>query len=116
MFGGLLGLFVLVCIFIMLGFMFAWIAGVVAEEDVEVKTGVLILFLTGVVTVLVRIIVSEVDGIPMPGLIGAAANFLALIVMTHAFAKIEWKKSALIAIIYTVILFLINLAFSAIAS
>ena len=94
---------------IMLGFMFAWIAGVVAEEDVEVKTGVLILFLTGVVTVLVRIIVSEVDGIPMPGLIGAAANFLALIVMTHAFAKIEWKKSALIAIIYTVILFLINL-------
>lgn len=111
MFTGILGLFVLVCIYIMLGFLFAWVAGVIAQEEVLVRTGVLILVLTAVVDILLRIILPA--STPAPGLVLMGANFLTLIVLTNAIAKIDWKNSAIIAVVYTGVLFLISLLLGA---
>ena len=49
-----MGLILLICLYIVLGFIFSWVAAVVAKEDVEVKTGVLILAITLVCSLLFR--------------------------------------------------------------
>ena len=103
------GLVALVCLYIILGFMLAWIAGVVAREDVEVKTGVIILFLTAVISIAGQV------GIEMAaeGSSKWAApfiNFGALLLMIRLIAKLEWKHSAIIAAIYTALLFLLGMA------
>lgn len=101
-------LVVLVCIYIALGFIFAWVANVVANEEVLVRTGVLILVLTAVVGILLSIVLPA--SIPARGLILSGANFAALILLTNVIAKLSWKHSAIIAAVYTVILYLVSLA------
>lgn len=101
-------LFLLVCIYIILGGIFAWVANIVANEEVLVRTGVLILVLTAVVGILLAIVLPMT--VPARGLILAGANFASLVILTNVIAKLSWKHSAIIAAIYAVILFLVNLA------
>jgi hypothetical protein len=100
------GIVVLICLYAVLGFMLAWIAGVVAREDVEVKTGVLILVLTAVIAIAGAF---GVESVWQGGSKYASPfiNFAALALMIRLIAKLEWKHSAIIAGIYTVLLFLI---------
>ncbi|GJM19497.1 MAG: hypothetical protein DHS20C14_17100 [Phycisphaeraceae bacterium] len=49
----------LLLIYLVLGFMYAWIAGVVAKEEVAVRVGVLVVVLPALVKVALR--VAEVD-------------------------------------------------------
>jgi hypothetical protein len=110
------GLIALVCLYIVLGFMLAAIAGPIAREDVEVKTGVLILVLAGIVAFVGRIAVmaaAEGAGAEDPEGMGVwtspLINFGALLLTIHLIAKLSWKHSAIIAAIYTAVLFVIVL-------
>lgn len=104
----------LIATYLVLGFLYAWIAGSIAREDVEVQTGVIILLLTAAVVILLSIVLPpDVPGRPF---IVAAANFGSLIVMTNVVAKIDWAKSAIIAAIYTAILFLVGMGLAAMAA
>lgn len=105
----MLGLFLLICIYLVLGFFLAWIAGVVAREDVEVKTGAIILFVTGVLSVLARLGLKESMPEAIPWLM-PIIQFGILIVLLHLIARLSMKHSAIIAAIYTGLLFLVGLA------
>ncbi|MFN7019730.1 MAG: hypothetical protein ACK4WH_00200 [Phycisphaerales bacterium] len=107
-----MGLLFLICVYIVLGFILAWVAGVVAREEIGVRTGVLILFLTAVISVGARLGIAAVA----PGAVlwlSPVVNFGALIVLLHLMAYLSWKHSAIIAAVYTAILFVLGLALKA---
>src|SRR3954471_19362558 len=97
------GLLIIVVIYLVLGFTLAWIANMVAQEDVEVKTGVLVLFLTWLITFGIRYALNAT----LPDLtswIMPPVYFATLILLLNLITKLSWKHSAIIALIYTVIL------------
>jgi hypothetical protein len=101
----LCGLLILLCVYTVLGFMLAWIAGMVAQEEVEVKTGVITLICSGVVSFLIDMGLAAV----IPGTaesVGAmfVADLIVLTLMLNLIAKLSWKHSAIIAVIYTVVI------------
>lgn len=103
MFGFGAGCFVLIAVYVVLGFLLAWIAGAVAREDVEVKTGVIVLVVTGILALLINLGIDQVA----PGITTwtwPIVNYGVLVLLLNLIAKLSWKHSALIAIIYTVIL------------
>jgi hypothetical protein len=98
-------------VYLVLGFLLAWIANLVANEEVEVKTGFLILIITGILSVLVRIGMNQVA--PDAAVVVApVANFVLLVVLLKLMAQLGWKHSAIIAAIYTAILFAVGLGLS----
>lgn len=100
-----MGLILLICLYIVLGFIFSWVAAVVAKEDVEVKTGVLILVITGVCSLIFRF--GVVAAAPELRLASPLVDFLLLMSMTHLIAKLSWKHSAIIAVVYSVLIFVL---------
>jgi hypothetical protein len=97
------GILLLIFILTILGATLVWIAGVVAREDVEIKTGVVILLLTGVLTAAAKYGLDMLS----PGLgvyLAPVANFGLLVLFLHAIASLSWKHSAIIAAIYAVII------------
>jgi len=103
----MIGLFVLLCILVALGFVLAWISNVVAHEDMEVKTGVLILVLSGILSWVAKLALMDMDPL-VESLGGIAANFGALVLLTNLLGKIGFKKSAIIAAVFTAILWVIG--------
>lgn len=101
-------LFVLACFYVILGFIFAWVANIVANEEVLVRTGVLILVLTAVVSILLSIVVPTT--VPFRSLILTGANFATLMILTNVIAKLSWKHSAIVAAIYAAVLYLVWMA------
>jgi hypothetical protein len=98
-----MGLFLVFCIYAVLGFMLAWIAGVVAKEDVEIRTGVIVLVLTGVVATASGLALNEyAPSLRLPLL--PFINYAALVLFLRALAHLSWKNSAIIALIYAVLL------------
>jgi hypothetical protein len=105
------GIIILIGVYLVLGFLLAWIANLVANEEVEVKTGFLILIITGILSVLVRIGMNQVA--PDAAVVVApVANFVLLVVLLKLMAQLGWKHSAIIAAIYTAILFAVGLGLS----
>lgn len=109
------GLLVVLAIYVFLGFMLAWIAQIVAREEVEVKTGVIILVLTAVISWAVQWGAGNVLGPWGATLGGTVANFVVLIALLNLIAKLSWKHSAIIAGIYTGLLFLVAIGFGLLA-
>jgi hypothetical protein len=107
------GLLVLICFIIMLGFVYVWIANVVAHEEVPVMTGVVILIVTGVVNFAVNYLLGSALGRTGASLVSIPADFLVLAAMTHLIAKITFKQSLIIAGIFTALIFLFGLALGA---
>jgi len=109
------GIIILLAAFLVLGFLFSWVASIVAREDVEVKTGMLVLLGTFVVS----LAASLGLGLVMPSIawmLMPLVNFGALVLMTHMIAKLGWKHSAIIAAIYAAILLAVNLGMRACAA
>lgn len=99
------GLLIIIAMYVFLGFMLAWIAQVVAREEVEVKTGVIILVLTAIIGYAVQAGAAAAFGSGAALALGTLSNFAALIVLLNLVAKLSWKHSAIIAAIYTVLIF-----------
>jgi hypothetical protein len=103
--------FVILAAYVVLGFMLAWIAGMVAKEEVEVKTGVLTLICAGIVSLLARLGIKQILGAGVEAL-GAdvIADLAVLTLMINLIAKLSWKHSIIIAVIYTVVLTILAVA------
>ncbi len=100
---GCFGLVAVIAVYVVLGFMLAWIAGAVAKEDVEVKTGVIVLVVTGILSVLINIGIGQIA----PSIVTwtwPIVNFGLLVLLLNLIAKLSWKHSGLIAAIYTLVL------------
>jgi hypothetical protein len=96
-------LVILLAVYTLLGFMLAWIAAMVAKEDIEVKTGVITLICSGVTSFLVRLGLGQImSGYEAMGA-GFVTDLAVLTLMINLIAKLSWKHSAIIAVIYTVI-------------
>lgn len=105
------GIFLLIAAFIALGFLLAWIVGIVAREEISITTGVVILFLSG----LLSIAVGEGLNWVAPHaayLVQPFANFAILMLLIHLLAHLTLKHSAIIAAIYAAIILAIVVAFS----
>jgi len=109
----MIGLIVLVCVLIMFGFVYVWIANVVAHEDVSVGIGVAILILTGIANFVINLLLLAALGTVLTMIVGTATNFLVLAGMTRLLAKIPFKQSLIIAGIFTVLMFLLALGLRA---
>ncbi len=109
------GLLLLVCIFIVLGFILAWVAGIVAREEMEIKTGVIIMIVTAVINIALRYALALLS----PGLalwLGPVVNLLVLAVMINLLGKLSWKHSFIIAAVFTALIFVLSLALASCAS
>ncbi|MBX3385247.1 MAG: hypothetical protein KF768_01605 [Phycisphaeraceae bacterium] len=103
------GLFFLICIYIVLGFLLAWIAGIVAREEITITTGVVVLLVSGFLSIAAGFGLAEIAPEAGP-LVQPFINFAILALMIHLIAKLSLKHSAIIAAIYAVILLLIAFA------
>ncbi len=112
-----MGIFILLAIYVVLGFMLAWIAGLVAREEVDVKTGVLTLVVSGVLGILASLGIDAVlDEGTGSTVLNAGAQFVILTACIRLFAKLSWKHSLIIAVIYTVVINVIVLGLAACAA
>ena len=89
-------------IFLVLGFMLAWITGVVANEEIELKHGVIIVLITGIIAKIVDYSLRDTDAA-----IALASNAAVWIVLLAGLLRlvthVPFKKGILIATIYAVI-------------
>ena len=106
---GCWGLVILASVYTVLGFFLAWIAQMVAREDVEVRTGVITLIVSGITWLLIQIALSYFIG-DAANYTSTPVNFAVLTCSLHVIAKLSWKHSAIIAAIYAALLFLLFLA------
>jgi hypothetical protein len=102
------GLFILICVYVMLGFMLAWIAGMVAQEEVSIGTGVLVLILAGVLSVVCNMLVASAAP-DIADYTGPVITFAFLVIFLNLIAKLSWKHSAIIGLIYSVVIALVGL-------
>jgi hypothetical protein len=98
-----MGCFLLICILAVLGFVYVWIANVVGQTEVPVVKGMVIVFVAGLAGWAVRAALAEAGGAVLQ-LGGTGVNFLMLIVMTRFLAPMDWAKSAIVATIFTVLM------------
>lgn len=110
----MIGIIILVAVFLVLGFLYAWIAGIVAKEEVELKTGVLILFLAAILTVVLQVALLSLDP-AVQIVLTSVGQLVAIAGLTRVMTGIALGKSFVIAIIYSVILSIVAVAFRAMA-
>ena len=103
----MLGLLILVAVFAVLGFILAWIIGIVAREEVSIGRGVAILLCTGVFNFLVKAGLQEVAP-ELATWSSLPVSFGLLTVMIHVIGDIEWKPSVIIAAVYSVVIFAVS--------
>lgn len=102
------GVLLTICIYLVLGFMLAWVAGIVAKEDVSPVTGAIVLFVSGVISLLVKYLIAEqVDSGEARLGLGLAVDLAVLTLMIRLIAKLSWKHSAIIAAIYSVLILVV---------
>ncbi len=98
------GILVLIAIYTVLGFLLSWIANMVAKDDIEVKTSVIIIVLWGVLSTGVSYGLNAAS-VPAPGIFTSIINFGLLMGLLHFLAHLAWKHCAVIAAIYSAIMF-----------
>jgi len=106
---GLGSLVVLVAVYCVLGFVFAWVAQVVSREEVSVGAGIGIVVTAGIVAILTSAVLASYAGGLAVFLI-PVVNFGLFTLLTNLIAKLSWKHSAIIAAIYTALLFVVGFA------
>ena len=104
--------------YVVLGFLLAWIAGVVAREEVTVGTGVIILIATGVISMVVDFALAQFfpDGGVLILIVGQVIWFGVLAGAISLFTNIALKHALIIAGIFTTIMILVALAMAAATS
>jgi hypothetical protein len=102
------GLLLTVCILIALGFVYVWIANVVAHEEVSVGVGVAILVLAGIANFALNFLLGAALGGTITLILSIPLNFLVLAGLTHLLAKINFKQSLIVAAIFTVLMFMLS--------
>ncbi|MFK7884311.1 MAG: hypothetical protein AB8F26_09055 [Phycisphaerales bacterium] len=106
------GLLIVVAVYAILGFMLAWIVGIVAKEEISVGQGVVILILSAIVNIVVGLLTDQYMTEPWMSLgLGVILNLGTIAVFTKLIAQIEWKESFIVAGVYAAILFCISLLF-----
>jgi len=111
------GIIILLVVYTILGAMLAWIAGMVAREEVEVKTGVVTLIIAGIISFLAGLGIDIVLTSQIPNLVVTIAVQLGVLTLCiHVIAKLSWKHSAIIAGIYTGVLVVFGIALASCAS
>ncbi|MEZ6243170.1 MAG: hypothetical protein R3B57_09015 [Phycisphaerales bacterium] len=98
------GLLLVVVTYLILGFFYAWIAGIVAREEVSVKVGAVVVLIPGIVRFVLA--VSDID----VGLLGLLIDYALLALGSKYIAHLEWKYSLIVAAVYTALLLAIGLA------
>lgn len=106
------GLMVLVAVLVVLGFLLAWIIGIVAQEEVSIGQGVLILLCTGVCNMLLGVVLQKMAP-QAADWAGIPVSFAVLTSMVWLIAKVEFKKAAIIGLVFSVILFVVSLGLAA---
>lgn len=99
-----MGIFALIFILGVLGFTLSWISGMVAKQEIDVKYGVIIVVITGVVTGLFGKFFADSWGF-WPGLgARAAVWFVLMSLLLRAIGGIPLRKGAQIALVYMVLI------------
>lgn len=99
----MIGIALLVCVLAVLGFVLSWITGVVAKEEVEIKTSMLILFLTGVVNVAVGFVTADLN--PWVAIAcGLAAAIGTLALLIRLVGGVNTRHAIIIAVAFAVLL------------
>ncbi|MBK7403631.1 MAG: hypothetical protein IPJ41_03095 [Phycisphaerales bacterium] len=90
--------------FLVLGFLLAWVVGIVANEEISVMRGVAVLVCTGVANWLAGMAIGAVapDAVQF---ISLPVSFAVLTLMIKSLCEIPWKPSLIVAAIYSVIIF-----------
>jgi hypothetical protein len=96
------GLIILICIATVFGFCLAWICGMVANAEIEVKTGVLIVILALIASVAASVGLNQGVGAPqwVASLGGTVVGWLALSALLVHQARITWDRGMIVAAIY----------------
>lgn len=102
----------LIAVYLVLGFMLAWVVGIVAKEEIEVKTGVIIMVVAGVVGLGAKLALAGVAP-DMVEFAGLAIDFVVLTVVTNMFAHIGWKNSVIVALICSLLLLAVGMGLRA---
>jgi hypothetical protein len=100
-----MGIFLVICIYLVLGFMLAWVAGVIAKEDVAPMTGAIILFLSGLISTLVKYGLATQVSAEAATALGVLVDLVVLTLMIKLIARLSWKHAGIIAAIYSVLIF-----------
>ncbi len=103
------GILITIAIYAILGFLLAWISNMVTRDEMEVKTGVVILLLAGFINLGLNYALAE----DFPAIAGAGVNLVVLATMIWLIGKVEFLRSLIIAAIFSAVIFAITLALSA---
>lgn len=93
---------ILITFYIILGFLLAWISNMITRDEMTVTTGVVILVVAGITNLALSYALRE----NFPAIAGAGVNLVVLATMIWLIGKVEFVKSLLIALIFSVVIFL----------
>lgn len=114
MLGLLFALAVLVVIICVLGFILAFVHNLFEQEELPVSRAIGIIFLSIVAGIIVGIGLqsTEMDEGTI-SLIGTLTNFLILSVLIKTLAYTTWGKAALIALVFSIVMYVASLTLAA---
>lgn len=96
-----MAIFILIAVLTILGFMLAWITGMIANEEIDIKTGVALVIVTGIVGAIVDYAAASAGvGWLLAIAIHIEVWILILTGLLKLAAKIHFKKGLIISAIY----------------
>lgn len=99
-------------IFLVFGFLLAWIAQMVSREEVSLGMGIGILIFTYITWAFARVALKDAEA-PLPTAVPIGVLFGVLTLLLGVVAKLSWKHAAIIGAIYTVLITLVGLGVDA---
>lgn len=113
----MLPILILIAIVAFLGFMLAWVTGMVAKEEISVGQGMAVVFLTAIVNFFARLGLLVVGLEPLvANIIDIPISALAMAGLLRLIGGIDFKPGLIIGAVYAVALFLVNLGLAAVFS
>lgn len=113
----MISLVLLVCILIVLGFVLAWITGVVAHEELSVMHATIILVINAVVNMVAGALLSNiVTNETLLGLVNIPLSLVILGGLLWLMASIPFKKAVIIAAVFAVLMWLVGIVLALVAS
>lgn len=106
------GLMIVIAIYAFLGFILAWISNMVTSDEMEIKTGVIILVIAGIINIALQFGLGE----DFPAIGGAGVNLVVLATMIWLIGKVEFLKSLIIAAVFSAVIFVITLGLASMAA
>jgi hypothetical protein len=102
--GGAMGILIFAAVLLVMGFVLAWIIGVVANEEVDLKPAMWIVFLNGILVLLAGVLISMLE-LPAPGHFAfvMCVSLASLAGLLNAIAKIPFKKGLIIAVVFALL-------------